>query len=157
MDTLWAIIGSILLLAGLAGCILPFLPGPPLCFAALLLLQLRAAPPFTEKFLWIWGVITVVVTVLDYIIPIYGAKKYGGSRYGLWGCTLGLIAGMLIPPWGLVIGPFIGAFIGEVMASQSTHLALRAAFGSFIGFLVGTLLKVIACVVMMYYFIKGIW
>lgn len=155
MDTLWLILGIVLMLGGLAGCLLPLLPGPPLCFAALLLLQLRTDPPFTVKFLLIWAAIATVVTILDYIIPLYGTKKFGGSKYGVWGCTLGLLVGLWFGPLGIIVGPFVGAFIGELMANNNSDKALRSAFGSFIGFLAGTLLKLVVCLVMTYYFVVG--
>jgi len=154
MVTLWIIVGVILFLAGIAGCILPFLPGPPLCFLALLLQQLNSRPPFTAKFLWIWAGITIVVTLLDYFIPIYGTKKFGGSKYGIWGCTIGLIAGLWFGPLGIIIGPFFGAFIGEVLANNDSGTALKSALGSFLGFLFGTLLKLVACFVMAWYFVQ---
>jgi uncharacterized protein YqgC (DUF456 family) len=141
------------MVAGLAGCVLPFLPGPPLCYLALLLQQLQSDPPYTTKFLVIWAVVTAVVTGLDYVIPIYGTKKFGGTRYGMWGCIIGLIAGLWFGPFGIILGPFVGALIGELIANRSSDQALRAAFGSFVGFLAGTLLKLIACFVMIYYFI----
>src|SRR5688572_11423642 len=138
MDTLWLVIGIIIMLVGILGCILPLLPGPPLCYIALLIQQLRSDPPFTSKFLWIWAGITVVVTVLDYVIPLYGTKRFGGSKYGIWGCTIGLIAGFWLGPLGIIIGPFVGAFIGEIIANNNSNQALKAAWGSFAGFLFGT-------------------
>ena len=151
MDTLWLVIGIIVMLVGILGCILPLLPGPPLCYIALLIQQLRSEPPFTSKFLWIWAGITVVVTVLDYVIPLYGTKRFGGSKYGIWGCTIGLIAGFWLGPLGIIIGPFVGAFIGEIIANNNSSQALKAAWGSFAGFLFGTLLKLVVCVIMAWY------
>ena len=139
------------MLVGILGSILPLLPGPPLCYLALLLQQLRSDSPFTAKFLWIWAVITVVVTALDYIVPLYGTRKYGGSKYGIWGSTIGLIAGFWLGPFGIIIGPFVGAFIGELIASNNSEHALKAAWGSFVGFLFGTLLKLVVCLVMAWY------
>ena len=156
MDVVWLIVAIILMIGGLLGSVLPFLPGPPLSFVALLLMQLRTDPPFTAKFLWIWAGITLIITVLDYVIPMYGTKKFGGTKYGVWGCTIGLIGGIFIPPWGLIIGPFVGAFVGELIGNSNTDHALKAAFGSFIGFLFGTLLKLIACLLMFYYLIKAV-
>src|SRR4051812_26042674 len=98
MDVLWITVGLILMLAGLAGCILPFLPGPPLCFIGLWIQQLQSEPPYTSKFLMIWAGITIVVVVLEYIIPVYGAKRFGGTKYGIWGCTIGLILGLWMGP-----------------------------------------------------------
>jgi uncharacterized protein YqgC (DUF456 family) len=154
MDTLWLVIGIILMLVGILGCILPLLPGPPLCYAALLIQQLRSDSPFSAKFLWIWAGVAVVVTALDYIIPVYGTRKYGGSKYGVWGCAIGLVAGIWLGPLGIIVGPFVGAFIGEMIAKNDSQNALKAAWGSFVGFLFGTLLKLIACLIMMWYLIK---
>lgn len=153
MDVFWLVLGIVLMLVGLAGCILPFLPGPPLCYAALLLQQLQSTPSYTTRFLLIWAGITLVVTVLDYIIPVYGTRKFGGTRYGMWGCVIGLVFGLWLGPVGIIAGPFIGALVGELIGNASSDHALRAAFGSFVGFLVGTLLKLIVCLVMGWYFV----
>lgn len=155
MDVLWLVLGVILMLVGLAGCILPFLPGPPLCYLALLIQQLQSAPPYSTDFLLWWAGITLVVTGLDYVIPIYGTKRFGGTKYGMWGCVIGLIAGLWLGPFGLILGPFAGAFIGELIGNAESDHALRAAIGSFIGFLLGTLLKLIACFVMGWYFVEA--
>jgi uncharacterized protein YqgC (DUF456 family) len=152
MDIFWMILGALLMLVGIAGCVLPFLPGPPLCFVGLLVQQLNSDPPFSAGFLWTWAAITAVVTVLDYFIPIYGAKTFGGSKWGMWGCTIGLVAGFWFGPLGIIIGPFVGAFIGEMIASENAHRAFKSALGSFAGFLFGTLLKLIVCFVMAWYF-----
>jgi uncharacterized protein YqgC (DUF456 family) len=157
MDVIWITLGIVLMLAGLAGCILPFLPGPPLCFVALLIQQMKSDPPFSSKFLWIWLAVTTLVVVLEYIIPVYGTKRYGGTRFGMWGCMIGLIFGFWFGPLGIIIGPFLGALVGELIGNANSDLALRAAFGSFIGFLVSTLLKLIVCFVMTYYFIVSIF
>ncbi|MDQ2657867.1 MAG: DUF456 domain-containing protein [Bacteroidota bacterium] len=157
MDVVWIALGALLLLVGLAGCILPFLPGPPLCYLALLIQQLQTNPPYTTRFLVIWAAITVFVTVLDYVIPIYGTKKFGGTRYGMWGCVVGLLAGLWLGPLGLIIGPFAGAFIGELIGNAGSEHAFRAAVGSFVGFLFGTLLKLIACFVMVWHFVAPLW
>jgi uncharacterized protein YqgC (DUF456 family) len=157
MDVIWITLGIVLMLAGLAGCILPFLPGPPLCFVALLIQQMKNEPPFSSKFLWIWLAVTGLVVALEYIIPVYGTKRYGGTRFGMWGCMIGLIFGFWFGPLGIIIGPFLGALVGELVGNANSDLALRAAFGSFIGFLVSTLLKLIVCFVMTYYFIVSIF
>jgi uncharacterized protein YqgC (DUF456 family) len=155
MDVFWLVLGSLLMLVGLAGCVLPFLPGPPLSYIGLLIQQLQSDPPYSTNFLITWAVITVVVTGLDYVIPVYGTKKFGGTKYGMWGCMIGLFAGLWFGPLGIIIGPFVGAFLGELMATSTSDQALKAALGSFIGFLVGTLLKLVACVVMVWYFIQA--
>lgn len=157
LATILIIIGIIFFLAGIAGCVLPLLPGPPLCFLGLLIQQLHENPPFSVKFLLLWGGITVAVTVMDYIIPLYGTKKFGGSKYGVWGCTIGLIAGFWLGPFGIIAGPFLGAFLGELMANNNSTTALRSAFGSFIGFLLGTMLKLVVSVIMCWYFVQFVY
>ncbi len=154
MDVLWLSFGILLMVVGLAGCILPFLPGPPLCYLALLIQQLQSEPVFGTRFLLIWALITLVVVGLDYIIPIYGTRRFGGTKFGVWGCAIGLFAGLWFGPLGLILGPFVGAFIGELMGNAGSGDALRAAVGSFVGFLLGTLLKLITCFVMGWYFVK---
>lgn len=158
MDTFLITSGIILLLTGLAGCIFPFLPGPPLAYGSLILLQISNYKPFTEDFLVIWALVTTAVVIADYYIPIWGTKKFGGTKGGVWGATIGLIVGIFFfPPLGLIIGPFIGAFAGEIINNQDSNKAFRSAIGSFIGFVAGTLMKLGITVVMGYYFITALW
>jgi len=156
MDIFWIVLGSIFMLAGMVGCFIPFLPGPPLSYIGLLSLQFKSGAGFTSSFMWWWAGIVLLITALDYFVPAYGTKKFGGSQYGIWGCTLGLIIGMWAGPFGIILGPFIGALVGELIANKNSHRALRAALGAFIGFLLGTLMKLITCLVMAWYFIKAI-
>jgi len=156
-EILLIILGCILSLAGIAGSIFPFIPGPPLNWVALLLLQLTSKHPFSLRFLVIWALITATVVVLDYIIPVYGTKKFGGTKNGVWGSTIGLLAGIFFfPPFGIIIGPFLGAFIGELTAGKNSGDAFRAGFGSFIGFLAGTLMKLVLSVIMTWHFFVNI-
>jgi len=157
MDIIWIILGSLCMLVGLIGCLLPVLPGPPFSYLGLLLLQLTEDTPFSTQFMIIWLGITVVVVVLDYLIPAFGTKKYGGSRWGVAGTVIGLIVGIFIfPPFGIIIGPIAGALIGEALSGKTSEQAIRAAFGSFIGFLFGTMIKLVASSVMIYYFIAAL-
>jgi uncharacterized protein len=151
MDYVWIILGGVFLLVGIIGCFLPVLPGPPLAFFGLLIQQLKSSSPFSTKLLVILFLITIGITLLDYIIPIYGTKKFGGSKYGVWGTTLGLLIGLFFGPMGIISGPFIGALIGELLATSDPAQALKAATGSFIGFLAGTFLKLVVCFVMVWY------
>lgn len=154
LDLLWIIIGSLTLLVGIIGCVLPVLPGQVLSWASLLILQLTSNPPFTARFLVTWALITAFVSLLDYYVPIWGTKKLGGSKKGIWGATIGLVAGIFFfPPMGIIIGPFIGAFAGELVAGKDTRVALRSAFGSFLGFLAGTFMKLAISFIMGYYFV----
>lgn len=158
MDTFLIIAGIVLLLLGIVGCLMPFLPGPPLAYASLLLLQVSSHKPYTENFLIIWALVTGMVLLADYYIPIWSAKKFGGTKSGVWGATIGLIAGIFFfPPFGLIIGPFIGAFAGEMLNKQGSEKAFRSALGSFIGFVAGTLMKLGICIVMGYYFFAALW
>ena len=157
MDIIWTIIGVLCILAGIVGSVAPLLPGPPLSYLGFLVVQLKSDPPFSLKFMLIWAGIVVAVSILEYVIPVYGTKKFGGSKYGLWGCSIGLFAGLFFGPWGIILGPFVGAFVGELIASNQSDQALKAAVGSFIGFLFSTLLKLVVCVVMAWYFVVAIW
>ncbi|NGP77784.1 DUF456 domain-containing protein [Balneolaceae bacterium YR4-1] len=152
METIIIILGALLILAGLLGSFLPVLPGPPISYIGLILLQLTSTPPFTIQFLAVWALIVIAIMILDNVVPAWGARKYGGSPFGVWGSILGLIAGFFFPPMGIIIGPIVGAFVGELAGGKTSDQALKAAWGSFLGFLAGTLMKVIACGMMGYYF-----
>lgn len=156
MDTFWFILGILFVLAGIVGSVVPLLPGPPLGYVGLLIQQFKSEPPFSVKFLLVWALITIVVFLLDYIVPMYGTKKFGGTKYGVWGCTIGLLAGLFFGPWGIIIGPFAGAFLAELIADSKSDTAFKAALGSFIGFLFSTLLKLITCFLMGWYLVKTV-
>ncbi len=153
-DIVLVILGVCFLLLGLAGCILPALPGPPLSYVALLLLQVTPYADYSTRFLIITAAVATVVTALDYFLPIWGTKRWGGSKAGAIGAILGLILGLFFPPVGFIIGPFLGAVVAELIIGRDSNTALRAGFGSFVGFLVGTGMKLAVCLVFTYYFIK---
>ncbi len=156
MDILWSVISGIVLIIGIIGCVLPVIPGPAISFASLLLLQLKSIPPFTSDFLIWLGVIMIIVSTLDYIVPAFGTKKLGGSKSGIRGSVVGLILGIFFfPPIGIIIGPFIGAVVGELMIGKSSNVAFRSGLGSFIGFLTGTLIKLIYSFVVGYYYVES--
>ena len=156
MEWLWIVLGIILCIVGIAGSLLPLLPGPPIAYVGLLIQQLRDPNPFTTKFLLIWLGVVLITLVLDYLIPIWGTKRFGGSKYGVWGCTIGFLAAFWMGPWGVIIGPFVGAFVGELLARKTSKQAFKAAIGSFVGFLLGSFLKIVVCFFMIYYVIKSI-
>ncbi len=156
MTTALIILGLILVLAGFIGCILPIVPGPPLGFIALIILSYaKDWQPFSGTFLIIMGGLTVIATVLDYVVPAAGARKYGASKFGTWGSILGLLIGLIaFPPLGMFIGGFIGAVIGELLAGRAGGKALRAGWGVFLGNLAGIGLKMAFSGVMIFFYVK---
>lgn len=141
------------MLAGLAGCILPMLPGPPLAWLGMLLLHFTDRVDFSVTELVVSALVVIATLVLDYFTPMIGAKKFGGGKYGNRGCVIGTIVGIFFLPLGLILGPFLGAVIGELIAGKPFRAALKAGFGSFVGFLFGTLIKLAVC---LYFIIRFI-
>ena len=170
MDIVLIILGALCLLVGIIGCIAPVLPGVPLAYLGLLLLHWTERVHFSWQFLTIWAVVVVVIQILDYFIPAWGTKKFGGTKWGVWGSTIGLFVGLFMGPLGIILGPFAGAVVGELLYfnrypssindsmrdNRKNHFnkALRAGFGSFIGLLAGTVLKLVCCGMMVFYFVK---
>lgn len=157
------IVSAILLaLVGLVGAVVPGIAGTPFSFLALLALSFVEGINYSTGFLVLMGVIGAVVFALDYVIPIWGTKKLGGTKEGVRGSTLGLIAGILITfifPIGFIailLGPFIGAYIGEKNAGTEDHLAWKSAFGSFVGFLLGTGIKTVYACVCIYFIVRDL-
>lgn len=157
MDILLIIAGILAILAGIAGSLLPFLPGPPLAWVGLLLLHFSSQEAISTKMLLITAAVTLVIVLMDFLLPVWGAQRWGGTRAGQWGATLGIIAGFFLGPWGILLGPLIGAFLGEFIAGGGgRHKATRAALGSFTGFLLGTGIKLIWCVMMGWWFVRAL-
>ncbi len=155
MDIVFIIIGILFMIFGIAGCLLPVIPGPPLAYIALIILHMAPGHSFDGNFLIIMAIVAVVATILDNFMPAWSAKKSGGSKRAVWGSVLGLAAGMIFfPPIGLIIGPFIGAVIGELSTGKDGIDALKSGFSTFVGFLGGVVLKLVASGVMLFYFLK---
>ncbi len=158
MDILLIIAGSICLLVGLAGCFLPVLPGPPVSYVGLLLLHFTDRVQFSASELVLWGVLVVIIQILDYVTPLWGAKYSGGGKWGNWGCAIGMVAGIfLFPPWGVLVGPFVGAFVGELLVGKPSADALKAGLGAFVGFLFSVVIKVALCGYFVYCFVAALW
>ena len=155
LDIILIILGVLCLITGLMGCILPFLPGPPVAYLGLVLLHFTDKVQYTTTQLIVWLLIVLVVQVLDYFTPILGSTYSGGSRWGNWGCIIGTLIGLLFLPWGVIFGPFLGAVIGELLGNKEFSQALRSVVGSLIGFLLGTFLKFVVCGYFCYQFIVG--
>lgn len=154
MNTTLIIVAIALALIGIAGSIIPGLPGPPLSWAGLLILGVcTTAAEYTTTFLIITGAVAAIITILDYIIPSMSTKKHGGSKAGVWGCNIGLVISIIGLPFGpqgllgVIVWPFVGALIGELINGKESKEALKAAWGAFLGFLAGTGLKLAYTVV----------
>lgn len=145
------------MVVGVIGCFLPVIPGVPLNYLGIILLHFTSAVDFSPHFLIIWGIVVIIVQVLDYYIPIWGTKKLGGGKKGAWGSAIGVVAGMFIfPPWGIILFPFVGAVIGELIDEKEFKVALKAGAGAFLGFVTGTLMKLAVAVILSFFFFKEV-
>lgn len=159
MDSLLLLLGFICMIVGILGSFLPVLPGISLSWVGLLLLYMTKVVPMNYWVLGITLAVTIVISVLNYIIPAKGTKKFGGSTYGVWGTNIGLVVGIFAPiPFGFIIGPFAGAFIGELIYDRKDHnRALKAATGSFIGFLASSFINFMLCIIFFGLFLTVVW
>ena len=159
MEILLVIFSFALLAAGILGAILPILPGPPLSFIGLLIMQLSGYGGFSPAFLLGWAGITVAVTAMDYFLPSLMAKWFGGSRAAVIGSLLGLLAGIFFfPPWGMLFGSFLGAFVGELFHNRANGIkAFKVALGAFLAFIAGSGAKLIASSMMLFYAVKAVF
>ena len=159
LETVAIVIGSIFMILGIAGCVLPILPGPVLIFLGLLLLALVKDffPPLTPTLMIVMAFLTVVVTIGDYMIPLWGAKKYGTSKWGIWGSVAGMAIGLFFSPFGMLLGALIGAVAVEWLVQKKKGQALKAGWGVIVGSLLGAVLKLGVSGMMVYYFIRGLW
>ena len=156
MDFLILIFVILLLIIGLAGCIIPALPGPPISFLGLLLFHFFTSNQIDSDTLWLLAAAVSIITFLDYWLQVYGVKKFGGGKKAINGTILGLIFGLFVfPPFGVIIGPFIGAFIGAKMeAKEDSSRAIKIALGALAGFLGGTILKFAVCIYITIFFVN---
>ncbi len=159
MDTLLLILGLICMIVGIFGSFIPILPGLSSSWVGLLLLYLTKA---VENNYWILGItftLMVIITILDYVIPAKGTKKFGGSSYGIWGTNIGLLVGILAPiPFGVIIGPFVGALIGELLYDSANHKrAFKAATGSLLGFLASSFVNFLFSIIYFGIFVVIVW
>ena len=147
MSTILIILAIVMLLLGILGSILPGLPGPPLSWLGVLFAHLSDAAQFSPTFLIASAVIAAIITILDYVVPSWSTKHHGGSKAGVWGCNIGLVVSIIGVPFGpagllgVIFWPFVGALVGELLFGKKNDGAFRAAWGAFVGFLLGTGLK----------------
>ena len=155
METLFIILALVFGIVGLLGAVLPALPGAPLSYIGLLLLLPCEGADISSVALWVTGIFLAIVSILDYIAPAWLTNLSGGGKQATRGSMAGLIAGLFFfPPWGLIVGPFVGAFIGELMEGSSKGKALKVALMSFVGFLLTTGLKIIYSGVLLFMIVK---
>lgn len=160
MEIILAIAGFLLIVIGFIGSALPVLPGPPLAWIGYLLLRWTSYIADNERYniiLWIMLFFVIAVTLLDYLVPVLGTKKWGGSKSGMWGATIGLVIGLFLGPIGIIAGPFLGAFLGELISGKKEKEALKAGWGSFLGFLLGVGMKLMVCATLLFLFIYQVF
>lgn len=156
MDTFLIVLAGIFLIAGLAGCFVSKLPGTMLCYLGIIILQYSSIAEFSVHFFIKWGVLVIAVQGLDYLIPDWGNRQFGGSRKGVCFGMLGMLAGMYFGTWGIITGAVIGAFVGELIAGKESNKAIHQALGSFSLFIVGTISQLIVCGILLYYYIDNL-
>ena len=156
MTIILIIIGLLFALAGIVGCILPVIPGPLVSYLSIIILSYaKNWEPFSFLFLIILAGLMILMTILDFVLPAAGAKKYGASKRGIRGSIIGMLTGLFFfPPWGMIIGAFLGAFVGELFAGKAGKKALQAGWGVFVGNILGTGLKLAFSGVVLFFYIK---
>ncbi|MBW1912201.1 MAG: DUF456 domain-containing protein [Deltaproteobacteria bacterium] len=152
-------LGILLALAGLAGCLIPIIPGPSLSYLALIAISLaRDWEPFSPLFLIIMACLMTVVMILDYVVPVIGASRYGASKPGILLSVVGMLLGIFFfPPFGIFIGAFIGGVAGEIMAGSRGEKALKVGWGIFIGNMAGIGIKLAYALAVIFFSVKGIF
>ncbi|MDR9448646.1 MAG: DUF456 domain-containing protein [Psychroflexus sp.] len=146
LSSVWYVVSFLLVIIGVAGSFLPVIPGPLVSWLGLLTLQLATPIPENFYILGITFVLTLVLTIADYVIPYFSSKKYGGSKFGGYGASIGLVVGLFVPfPLAIILCAFIGSFIGEMINKSDPHRAFKAAIGSFIGIMATNILKFLVC------------
>lgn len=150
MDIVLIILAVICFLTGIAGSILPALPGAPFSYLGVWLLQWSGYVHYSTTFLVVTAILLIIISVIDYFLPPLITQKTGGSGYAAAGSVIGMVAGMFFTPVGMIAGLLLGAFIGElVFARQKADNALKAALGAFGGFVFGTGMKLLYCFFLM--------
>lgn len=158
MDLVILALAALLMLVGILGSFLPMLPGIPVSWAGLLLLHLTSVIPVNYTFLSVTLLVTIIIFALQYAIPALGTKYLGGTKKGMVGATVGLVAGIFIPiPFAILIAPFMGAYLGEILNKADSKTALKAASGSFIGLLASTFMEFVVTGIFLLLFIYKLW
>ena len=157
LTILLLIFGFAALLIGMAGCVLPVIPGPLVAFLSLVIMDLaKDWQAFPMTFLLVMGIIALLLSLLlDYLVSLAGARKYGASRAGLWGSVIGMLIGVIFfPPLGIFLGALVGAVVAEVLVGKKTGQAMRVGWGIFLGNMVGIVIKFAYCLMVLFFYIK---
>lgn len=153
MEIFLFILSAVLIIVGIIGAVVPALPGPPLAYVGLLLLQFTDKVQFSTSFLVVWGIVVLAVAVLDYYLPIWTTKKVGGSKAGINGSIIGMVVGIIFTPIGMILGTLLGAIIGEMVGGASGDKALKSGLATFVGTMLSIGIKLIVCVSFLIYYI----
>jgi uncharacterized protein YqgC (DUF456 family) len=159
VEVVFAIICAVLILAGLVGVIMPYLPGITLAWLGLFIYAIGTDwERLSVTTIVVFAVLTVLALLMDYIAPLLGAKKYKASKWGMIGASIGLFLGIIIfQIWGIIVGPLLGALIGELLSGKSAGEAFKISLGTLVGFLFGSLMKIVLILVMAGFFIVSLF
>ncbi len=144
-----------LILLGIAGTIIPLIPGIPLIFISIAAYGWHEGfQQVTPKYLVIIGTVTVLSVIVDYLSTALGAKYAGSSKKGIWGAFIGTFIGALFfPPLGILLGPWLGAFIGEYIELQDAGAAAKTGFGTVLGLFSGIVFNLILALIILISFV----
>ena len=157
-DLILLFVGVILCMVGIAGSFMPLIPGPLTSWFGIFVLNLTSAVDFNLYFVIITLIVAVLISAFDYIIPIVGVKKLGGSKGGLIGASIGLVIGLIIlGPFGILFGPFLGAITGEMINKKNLIDTIKPALGSLLGVLIGSGIKFCLSIVYLFFYLNIFW
>ncbi len=152
------LLAFLLVIAGLAGTVLPVLPGVPILFAGLVLMAwLDGFVSVGLGTLLALGALAVLSVIVDFLLTAEGARRFGAGRHAILGATLGLLVGLFFGLPGLILGPFVGALLGHLAARANIDSSLRAGVGATLGVLAGTVAKLLIGVIMLVWFALAWW
>lgn len=150
MEVILILLSVLLIAGGIIFSILPPLPGPVLSYGAMICTHaVSNDTEFGTTAFVVWGIIGIIITIADYVLPVAATKKFGGTKAGVVGGMIGMVAGILLPiPFGIILGPLLGAILGDLYGGNRIRSAFKSGFGSFLGFLVATSLKLLYSIIL---------
>lgn len=158
MDLFLIIISSLLIILGMAGSFMPIIPGPLTSWFGLFIFNLIPTAEIESTILVITFIIAIIIFILDNLIPIYGSKYFGATKYGIIGASTGLVVGILSPiPFGILMGPILGALIGELIFNNDLKKSIKSSIGVLIGFLASSLIKFVTCIAYLMIYLIQFW